>query len=138
MLKICKYLNNERFIELFRYGITGVATTIVSYITFYLFHYICHIESNLANTISILCAIVFAYISNKFFVFKSKTTTLSSLSKEALSFFAARGFSMLIEIIGYFILYSLLSVDPLISKIIVNVVVLITNYVLSKRYVFNK
>ncbi len=138
MSKFSKYLKSESFNELFRYAVTGVLTTLVSYSTFYLFNYKLHIESNTSNTLSVICAVTFAYFANKCFVFKTKCPTLMALVKEAISFFSARGISMLIEVLGYFILYSLLHIDALISKILVNIVVLITNYMLSKFVVFRK
>ncbi len=138
MSKFSTYLKSKSFSELLRYTVTGVLTTVVSYSTFYLFNYKLHIESNTANTLSVICAVIFAYFANKCFVFKTKCPTLTSLIKEAVSFFSARGIAMVIEVSGYFILYSLLCIDALISKILVNIIVLMTNYLLSKFIVFRK
>ena len=136
--KIITFFQSDAFFELFRYGIIGILTTIVSYGTMYVFHYMCGIEANISNTISILCAILFAYLANKVFVFQSKTNTAKELLKEAVSFFAARGVSMLVEIILYFLLSTPLHIEPMISKLLVNIIVLILNYILSKLFVFKK
>lgn len=138
MQKLIRFLKSDAFGELFRYGIIGVLTTAVSYGTMYLFHYIVGMESNLSNTLSIICAILFAYVANKIFVFKSKTNTLHALIKEAISFFAARGVSMGVEIVGYFILNTIFKIEAMIAKLLINIIVLILNYVLSKLFVFKK
>ena len=136
--KLKAFIKSEAFWELFRYGIIGVLTTAVSYGTMYVFHYMWNMESNLSNTLSILCAILFAYAANKLFVFKSKTDSFPALLREAASFFAARGFAMLVEIVGYFFFNTILRIEAMIAKLLINIVVLILNYVLSKLFVFRK
>lgn len=122
--------------QLARYFVTGVLTTFVNFGVFILLDRNFKINVNLANTISVLSAVTFAYITNKLFVFSSHCTSLWSLALEIVSFFSARALTMLIEVGGVFLAVTLLKLDATISKIILNILVLILNYVFSKLYVF--
>lgn len=131
-------LQNPKMQELIRYGIVGVATTLVSYATLWLFCYPLDINPDAANVLSILCAVIFAYVANKLVVFRTHCTTLSELGREALSFFAARAATMVLETVGFSLVHNLLHLSPMIAKLVISVVVLIANYVLSKLFVFRR
>ena len=136
--KVSQYFNSASFWELMRYGIIGLLTTAVSYGTLYILYYQRHIEGNLANILSIACAIVFAYVANKLFVFRSHQNSWRKLLQEGISFLGARLFGMLIEVVGFFVLETLLGIEAMISKILINIVVLILNYLFSKLLVFRQ
>ena len=138
MKKIVALLKNPKIQELIRYGIVGVATTAVSYATLWLFCYPLGINPDLANVLSILCAVIFAYVANKLVVFRTHCKDFSELAREALSFFAARAVTMLLETAGFSLAYNLLHLSPMIAKLVISIVVLIANYVLSKLFVFRR
>lgn len=121
--------------ELINYIFFGVLTTIVNIFTFVLLekaglHYI--VNNFIAWGISVL----FAFHTNKKFVFKSSSNNTELIIKEISTFYGSRIFSLIIDMSLMFLLINMLSVDTLISKLIVNVVVIIINYVLSKIFVF--
>ncbi len=124
--------------ELIRYGVIGVFTTLVNFVIFYLLDTVLSLDANVSNVISVVCAVVFAYVTNKLFVFRSHCPSLRALWLEAFSFFSARGITMLIEVGGVFLATVLFHFDAMISKIAINVIVLILNYVFSKWFVFQK
>lgn len=138
MKKIIELL--KKYEEIIRYLIVGVLTTVVSLITYYIcvFTFLdpkVALELQIANIISWICSVAFAYITNRIFVFKSKS---NKLLKEISSFVSSRIVTLLLDMGMMFLMVTLLNMNDKISKIIVQVVVIILNYVLSKIFVFKK
>ncbi len=88
-----------------------------------------------ANIFSWICAVTFAYITNRVFVFKSKE---KNKLKEITSFVSSRITTLLIDMAIMGIFVTLLHFNDKIMKLIVQVVVTILNYVFSKLFVFKK
>ena len=141
-----------KYKELIIYGIFGVGTTLVNFLTYKLFNVLLVVEYYLvSNVIAWFVSVIFAYVTNKLFVFESKSWKLKVVAKEVPSFFAARIFSFLVEEAGLFLLVDALGmknfgVDILgfhvsgnmISKVILAVIVVVLNYFFSKFVVFRK
>lgn len=94
------------------------------------------IEVNLSNVISVVCAILFAYVVNKIFVFESRCPSFSALAAEFVKFVGARGVTMIVEVGGVFLLYNIIGQNELIAKLETQIIVLIANYIISKFLVF--
>ena len=141
-----------KYKELITYGIFGVLTTVVNFATFKLFDVILGQELYLvSNIIAWVVCVIFAYITNKLWVFESKSLKPDVVMKELFSFFAARGFSFIVEEGGLFLLVDIVGFSDytlelfrfsisgtMISKIFVAVVVVILNYFFSKMFIFRK
>ncbi len=130
----------HKYEEIINYLIVGVLSMIVSLATYYLCVYTfldpnVALELQMANIISWFCAASFAYITNKLFVFKAKNT---NLLKEASSFYASRVLTLLMDMGIMFLLVTVLHGNDKIAKLIVQVVVTIANYIISKFFVFKK
>ena len=93
---------------------------------------------NISNITSIAVAIIFAYFTNKIFVFDSKDNTFKTLFSEGIKFISARLFTMLIEVYGVYLLVVINGEDEFLGKIKVQVIILLLNYVMSKFIVFKK
>ncbi len=78
------------------------------------------------------------YITNKIFVFKSKTDSTSKLLKEFISFVLARIFTLVVETAILYIGSEVLKVNDIIVKVIAQIVIIILNYILSKLWIFKK
>ncbi|MBC7960122.1 MAG: GtrA family protein [Vallitaleaceae bacterium] len=131
-------LKNEKWMRIVRYLIIGVMTTGVSFLTFWVLCYPLAMDPNLANIISIAAAIAFAYVTNKIIVFKSKKENFTELVKEAISFVLSRGITIVVEMGGVFVMVSVIKWDPMISKILISVFVIILNYIISQFWVFKE
>lgn len=131
---IKKILANEKM----RYLIAGGCTTAVNLVTFFLLRLITPISRNVCNAIAIAMAIAFAYFSNKFFVFQSKKKGFYATVVEAVQFVGARLVSMVVEILGFAILCDTFRMHELGSKLVVQVIVLVLNYIFSKLIVFKE
>ena len=130
----------KKYKELIRYLIVGILTTVVSLGTYFLcvrtfLNPEAAIELQIANIISWIAAVTFAYVANRVYVFESKN---SNILKEVFLFFMARVGSLLLDMGIMFIGVTLMGVDDTIVKLVVQAVVIVVNYVLSKLIVFRK
>ncbi len=141
-----------KYKELITYVFFGGLTTLVNFLTFSLFRALLGEELYLLNNaIAWFVSVVFAYITNKLFVFESKSFEKRTLMKEISEFFCARIFSFGVEEGGMWLLidffgfgsYSLNVLGfemggQLIAKLILAVIVVIFNYFASKFVIFRK
>lgn len=118
------------------YLIFGVLSTIVNILTYAFCTRNLNIEFLISNWIAWIVAVLFAYITNKFFVFESKEINIKFLIKELSSFVSCRLLSGIIEMILMYTMISLMSLNDFIVKIITNVVVVILNFIFSKLIIF--
>ena len=83
-------------------------------------------------------AVAFGYVANKIFVFKTHCESTAALLREAGSFFTMRLVSLGMETVLMFLLVEMLHLNDLAMKLLVNIVVIILNYVFSKLFIFKK
>lgn len=133
--KIKKLLSNA---EAIRYIIIGVCTTLVNYIVFALLIGLVKLDVTASNVIAVILSILFAYVANKLFVFRSHCKTIPLLALEFAKFIGARAATMVIEVGGLYLAHNILGIDKYISKLVIQVIVIIGNYFISKLIVFNR
>lgn len=127
-----------------RYLIFGVLSTIVNIVTAAFTYYVLFAKLpeewkvNLSTVLAIIAAWIFAYVTNKLYVFASKTTGMKELFKEILSFVSCRTVTAIVEIVLMNIFVTMLQWNYLMMKIIVNIIVIILNFVFSKLIIFKK
>lgn len=119
-----------------RYIFFGGCTTMVNLVSYWIFRNLIHIDVTRANFFAIALSILFAYVVNKQFVFESKTTGYLALLKEMGQFIGMRLLTMFIEIFGVVMFCCVWNMQDMIAKLIIQVVVLILNFVFSKLIVF--
>ena len=129
-----------KYREIINYLIFGVLTTVFSIVSYMLFANLLFSEKTditvqISNVLSWICAVIFAYLTNRKYVFNSKSEGKEKY-KEVFNFFLARFFSLIIDMALMFVLFSLMHIDDTISKIIVQFVVVVVNYIFSKIFVF--
>ena len=143
--------------EIITYIIFGILTTLVSWGTYAVFVNLLSMNVFWSNLLSWVCAVSFAYVTNKLWVFNSKSWKASVVVKEIISFVASRGVTGVIEIVAVPLLaktgfdnifYNLLDklnvslgilfTDGIYSKITLAVIVVILNYFFSKFLIFKK
>ena len=130
--QVNKLINSEAF----RYIVVGGCTTLVNLISFAILCNVLHLNINISNIISVLIAILFAYVTNKIFVFKSHCANYRELYMEFSKFVGARLATMVIEVGGVFFLYEIIGQNEMIAKIETQIIVLIGNFFISKFIVF--
>ncbi len=128
----------KKYKGLILYGVFGVLTTLVNIITYFICAQILHISVVNSTIISWLIAVIFAFITNKIWVFESKTKNYQEVIKEIFSFFSCRILTGILDVLIMYIFVTKLNFNDLIIKVISNVIVIVINYVASKLIIFNK
>ncbi len=124
--------------EIIFYGIFGVLTTLVNIAVFYVLTHFIHLEENLSNAIAIILAVLFAYFTNRKIVFNSTASTLKEKLYEFGKFILGRAFTMIVELIGFFLMFNIMHIQELISKILISIIVIVLNFFISKFFAFKK
>ncbi len=140
----------EKYKEVISYVFFGVLATVVNLVSFKIFNAVlgAHLYL-LTNVISWLITVIFAYFTNKLWVFESKSWKAEVVIKELIGFFGARIFSLVFEEAGLWLMIDIMHMGKIswdifsfnldgnmIAKIIMQVVVVILNYVFSKLVIF--
>ena len=138
MSKIKELYNKYK--EIINYLIFGVLTTVVSLVVYYIsvFTFLNPdnpIQLQIANILSWIAGVTFAYITNRKFVFQSKE---KNKLKEATKFVASRIVTLILDMIIMWLGVTVLHNNDKIIKIISQVVVVVSNYIFSKIFVFTK
>lgn len=151
MIETIKKLFNK-YKELISYVFFGVLATIVSIGSFKIFDVILgeHLYM-ISNVISWIITVIFAYFTNKLWVFQSKSWKPNVVVRELIGFFGARLFSLGVEELGLWLMIDKMNIDTigfeildfdvngnLIAKVIMQVVIVILNYIFSKLIIFKK
>ena len=118
-----------------RYLFFGGCTTLVNLVCFYVLRK-CGGGLNTANFISIVAAILFAYVVNSIFVFQDKCERLKDHIRPFCKFISARLVTMVVEVGGVWLLVEVMQLNDMIGKIATQFLVIILNYIFSKFFVF--
>ena len=127
------------FKEIINYVIFGGLAMLVNFVSYFIFARVYHIDEVISSGLSWFCSVLFAYVTNKIFVFDSKTNGKKEVIKECISFFLARIVSGILCDVGTFaLMVDVLHINDIVSKVVTQVMVVIMNYVFSKFIVFKK
>ena len=130
----------KQYKEIVNYLIVGILTTMVSLGVYYICVLIFlnpenAIQLQVANIISWVAAVTFAYFTNRKFVFESKPP---DMLKEASAFVGARVATLLMDMLCMFIMVTCMGLSDKIAKLVVQLIVTVANYIFSKIFVFRK
>lgn len=120
-----------------RYVFFGGLTTLVNLVSYFLLRTFTPLNMTVANVISIVLAIIFAFITNSKFVFHSEASGWKQHLLEFIKFFSARISTLIIEVAGVALL-AYLGMNDLLGKFLTQFIVLVLNYLFSKFLVFKK
>ena len=126
------YHKNE---ELWNYLIVGALTTVVSISSYSIFSKLLKINYLISNVLSWIVSVIFAYFTNRWFVFHSKE---KKKFKEFIAFVSSRVLTLLLDSCLMIVGVDYLKIDDLLTKILVQIIIVISNYILSKLIVFKK
>lgn len=156
MREMMTFIKKHR--EVIAYLFWGGMTTIVSWGSYSIFASLFHRQENiinifgvkmsmvilLSNVLSWVCAFLFAFVTNKLWVFQSKSWKAEVCLPEFGKFFSARAFTGILEIIAVPLLVGLglsqtiFGIEGMAAKVLVSVLVVLLNYVFSKLFIFKK
>ncbi|MDR0406112.1 MAG: GtrA family protein [Clostridiales bacterium] len=120
------------------YLLFGGLTTLVNFSAYYLFVRVLRLHYIFGNTLAWLLSVLFAYVTNRNYVFDAPRKPMRARLGEMAGFFCFRGLTGLIDTAALFVLVTLLSANDFAAKIAVNVIVVILNYLFSKLIIFRQ
>lgn len=125
-----------KFRQFIDYFLFGVITASLNIILFYTFNQIVGLHYMLANIIAITLAIIFSYIVNKKYVFRTKMATKRAVAREMLLFLSMRATAAVMDMAGLYILVQFIRLGATLSKVIIETLIASSNYFVSKRIIF--
>ncbi|MGO3913805.1 GtrA family protein [Enterococcus viikkiensis] len=132
------YLETKRLWEVFVYLFFGGLATVVNIVTFAFAYQIFHFNWPISNAISWICSVLFAFVTNKLWVFQSKTVGFKALTWEFSKFLFARILSFGMDMACMYLFIDMLHTGNLVAKLITQIVVVVANYIFSKVFIFKK
>ena len=128
----------NRYREQILYLVFGGVTTLISIITYAVFTELADINILIANILSWIISVAVAYATNKSVVFCSDKKGATQVLTEALSFYAGRLLTLLIEEAILFVFIDLAKLPNMPVKIIAQIIIIVLNYIISKVFIFKK
>lgn len=134
----------KRYEETVNYLFFGVLAFLVNMLAYALAVWVLHADNEKMLLISIstafawVVAVLFAYWTNRTFVFKSKVTDKIGIWKEFSAFVGARVVTGVLEQVIMYVMVNLLGIHNMIAKFVCNIVVIVSNYIFSKLFIFKK
>ena len=120
------------------YAFFGVCTTLVNLFCYRLFYFVLGISNVPSTVIAWLFAVLFAFITNKLWVFESKSFAITTFLPELVKFFICRIATGLLDVLIMWIAVDKMKWNAMAWKLISNVLVIVLNYVASKLVIFVK
>lgn len=122
--------------QIILYLFFGICTTAINTICYGVLHELLCVDNIPSTILAWLAAVIFAFITNKMFVFKSKRLRTSERLKELTSFFGCRIMTGILDVVIMAVAVDYLKWNSLIWKLISNIVVTAINYLASKFMIF--
>lgn len=127
----------EKYKDIVPYAIFGILTTIINIVVYLFFAHILKKEVMLSTLAAWFLSVLFAYVTNRKWVFHSGVLTFSNIIREAVAFLICRLATGIADILIMLIFVNIFHFNDLFIKIISNIAVIILNYVASKWIIFN-
>lgn len=124
-----------KYKEILLYLIFGGLTTLVNILVYALCTKILSINWAVSNVIAWILSVLFAYVTNRKYVFESKS---ENIFKEMSSFFGFRLLSFVLDMGFMYLFVDMIQMNDMIAKVIVQVIVIVLNYIFSKLFIFKK
>ena len=128
-----------KYKEIINYIIFGGLTTVTNFVVYFICTKLFSIDEVISNGIAWFLSVLFAYVTNKIFVFESKKSGFKEIIVEMSSFFLARVLSGICCDVGTFaLMVKVFAINDVVAKIVTQIMVIVMNYVLSKLVIFKK
>jgi len=128
----------QKYRGLILYGVFGALTTAINIAAYALCYRVLKLPNVPSNVVAWVLAVLFAFVTNKLYVFESKSLERGTVLRELLSFVGARLATGLLDLAVMFVGVDVLHGPDLVFKVASNIVVILLNYVFSKLIVFRK
>lgn len=116
----------------------GVCTTVVNVVAYWICAHPLNLKTMLSTVIAWILAVLFAYVTNRKWVFHSEAHEVRDICKEITSFFGCRLATGIVDWLSMYVFVELLRINDVAVKMLANIVVIILNYATSKLIIFKK
>lgn len=124
--------------ELILYVFFGGLTTLCNFAVYYIFAHLFSFHEIAATIIAFVISVLFAFFTNRKYVFASRAKGMKQISSELVKFFGSRLFSGGLDLLIMYVFVTLLLFNDMLIKLLSNVLVVIINYIFSKLFVFKR
>lgn len=128
----------KRYKSFIAYAFFGVCTTLVNLLCYRLFYFVLGVPNVPSTLVAWLLAVLFAYVTNKLWVFDSKSWAVAVVIPELIKFFVCRIATGVLDVGIMWFAVDKMQWDAMIWKLISNIIVIVLNYVASKFVIFVK
>lgn len=128
----------EKYKGIISYLFFGVCTTVINVVIYNILYSHLQMSNVLSTSIAWMLAVVFAFVTNKLFVFESPSWKLGVLKHELISFFGCRLLTGVMDVAIMYLMVDCLNQNAMLWKVISNVFVITLNYLASKLIIFRK
>lgn len=126
----------EKYKDIIPYAVFGALTTALNVVSFWFIAHVVNLPTTPSTIIAWILAVLFAYFTNRKWVFHSKAHTRKRIVKEIVSFFTCRLITGFVDWACMFIFVKLMSFNDVVIKFTADVLVIIFNYIASKLFIF--
>lgn len=126
----------SRYAAVLRYLFFGVLTTVINILVYTLCYEKMQISNMGSTVIAWVAAVLFAFITNKQYVFRSKDWKWKTTAEEGIKFTGGRLSTGVMELVVMYVAVDLMGFPGIVMKTAVNVLVIVLNYAISKRWIF--
>lgn len=126
----------EKYKDVIPYLFFGVCTTAVNVVTYWIFAHVFHVGTMGSTIVAWILAVLFAYVTNRKWVFHSKANCKKEIVQEVVSFFGCRIATGIVDWLGMFVFVEVLGWYDVMIKFACNVLVIVLNYLASKLIIF--
>lgn len=127
-----------RYKDIILFVFFGGCTTLVNVVSYFICSRIYHLSVTASTIAAWTLAVMFAYVTNRKYVFKSENTTVKSITIEFGAFLSSRLLTGLLDLTMMYVFVKLLSQNDMLIKLISNIIIVICNYLLSRLMVFKQ
>ena len=127
-----------KYKSIIAYLFFGVLTTLINWGSYYLFYNIASIPNVPSTIIAWIIAVAFAFITNKLWVFNSKSFNSKTILHEIWTFTVARLITGILDVVIMYFAVDVFAWNSTLWKMLSNIIVIILNYIFSKLFVFKK
>ncbi len=128
----------EKYMDVIPYLFFGVCTTVVNIGTYWLCAHPLNLNTMISTIVAWVVAIMFAYVTNRKWVFHSEVKSINGIIREIMTFFGCRLTTGTIDCACMFVFVELLYCNDVAIKFMTNILVIVLNYVASRYFIFNK
>ena len=128
----------KQYKDIVLYIIFGFGTTVINMAAYGITYNYMELSNLISTIIAWIVAVLFAYITNKLFVFESKSFDTHTLKHEIPTFFGCRLLTGGMDVVIMLVAVDVMSMNGTIWKLISNILVIILNYIASKIVIFKK